>query len=482
MRQGKQSQSEQRVTTIPSIGRRKYLTATGTSVAALSAGCLGGGSDAIEISMLSDRNSPAEQEALESAFDEWAETIDANVTRSFQYAAFDEALEELISLISTGNDPDLVYMGWDGIGLLAAGGAFKDVSWYMEDHMENIHPQFIENTNYRDEVTVIPGQTDINVQWYRQDIYDQAGIEPATTYEEHISNMEALEDVVPDGMAPINVPANPDSSSTYQMAMTYETSNDAYIMRRESLDEPPEVIADEEPYRDRLIETYSHLTELYQNYSPDTIDQSWGDIIQIYVTENAAKTIYPGRLLSQVNQDNPDILEHTSFAEYPQASGDASYNGISFLAGFGVPERTQDEELVLDFVDYFFDSDAYIDFLHSVPLNAIPTNLDLLDDDRYLDNEVVQAQEEYVEYAKEIFDEGTQYHYPDYTALPENGEAITPYMRNLVDGNNRMPRMVGSALQERVSVEEAIDTAADELRDAIPQFEQQVEELQQQFG
>jgi ABC-type glycerol-3-phosphate transport system substrate-binding protein len=492
------------------INRRAYLAAAGVSIAGLTAGCGGGGGGdgnggggdgnggggdgngggatagngnggTIEITMLSDRNSPPEQEALRGAFDSWAETRDENLERSFQFASFDEATTRLNTMVASGNPPDVCYMGWGGLALLTAGGVFQNVSGYVNDNMDVPGP-LLENISYNDQITVIPSQWDLNVQWYRQDLFDEAGITPADDYEGQLANMEQLADVVPDGMQPLNVPANSNSSMTYQMNMAYEASNDAYIMRRSSLDEPPEVIADQDPWRSRLIETYSHLNELYTNYSPETINQDWGSTIQVYVTERAAQTQYPGRLLNQVQNDNPDLMDVTSFSTYPVGPSGDGFQGKTFLAGFAVPQDTGTSDMALDFANHFLQSDSYVDMLLAVPLNALPVNFEIFDNDTYQSNEIVQANQDYVEFAQTALEEYNWFDYPDYPTMPEGGGALVPYQRNLVDGGNRMPTMAAAAITGQTPVPEAVDRAAQQLRDAIPQFENRVDTLQEQFS
>lgn len=492
------------------INRRTYLTAAGVSIAGVTAGCSGDGggsgdnggdsggdgggdssgggetagsgrSETIEMTMLSDRNSPPEQEALRGAFDAWAETQDDNMERSFQFASFDEATTRLNSMVASGNPPDFCYMGWGGLALLTAGGLFKDVSGYVNDEMTVPGP-LLENISYNDQITVIPSQWDLNVQWYRQDLFDKAGISPADDYEGQLANMEQLADVVPEGMQPLNVPANSNSSMTYQMNMSYEASNNAYIMRRASLDEPPEVIADKGPWRSRLIETYSHLNELYTNYSPETINQDWGSTIQVYVTERAAQTQYPGRLLNQVHNDNPELMDVTSFSTYPVGPSGDGFQGKTFLAGFAVPKGTGTSEKALDFANNFLRSDSYVDMLLAVPLNALPVNFDVFENETYQSNPIVKANPDYVEFAQTALDEHNWFDYPDYPTMPEGGNALVPYQRNLTDGENRLPTMVASAITGRTSVEDAVDRTAKQLRDAIPKFEKRVDTLQKQFG
>jgi len=372
-------------------------------------------------------------------------------------------------------------MGWGGLALLTAGGLFQDVSGYVNDQMTVPEP-LIENISYNDQITVIPSQWDLNVQWYRQDLFDEAGITPADDYEGQLANMEQLADIVPDGMQPLNVPANSNSSMTYQMNMAYEASNDAYMMRRSSLDEPPEVIADQEPWRSRLIETYTHLNELYTNYSPETTNQDWGSTIQVYVTENAAQTQYPGRLLNQVQNDNPELMDVTSFSTYPVGPSSEGFQGKTFLAGFAIPQNTGTSDMALDFANTFLQSESYVDMLLAVPLNALPVNFEIFENDRYQSNEIVQANPDYVEFAQTALEDYNWFDYPDYPTMAEEGQALVPYQRNLVDGENRAPTMAASAITGRTPVPEAIDTMAQQLRDAIPQFENRVDTLQDQFS
>jgi len=120
--------------------------------------------------------------------------------------------------------------------------------------------------------------------------------------------------------------------------------------------------------------------------------------------------------------------------------------------------------------------------LLAVPLNALPVNLDIFENDTYQSNEIVQANQDYVEFAKTALDEYNWFDYPDYPTMPEGGSALVPYQRNLVDGENRLPTMAASAITGQTSVPEAVDTMAQQVRDAIPDFESRIDTLQEQFS
>jgi ABC-type glycerol-3-phosphate transport system substrate-binding protein len=152
------------------------------------------------------------------------------------------------------------------------------------------------------------------------------------------------------------------------------------------------------------------------------------------------------------------------------------------LAGFAIPNNTGTSETALDFASDFFESDSYVDMLLSVPLNALPVNFDIFENERYRSNEIVQANQDYVEFAQTALDEYNWFDYPDYPTMPEGGEGLVPYQRNLVDGENRLPSMAASAIAGQTPVPEAVDRMAQQVRDAIPQFEDRVDTLQEQFS
>jgi hypothetical protein len=162
-------------------------------------------------------------------------------------------------------------------------------------------------------------------------------------------------------------------------------------------------------------------------------------------------------------------------------SGD-EFQGKTFLAGFAVPKNTGTSDMALDFANNFLQSDSYIDMLLAVPLNALPVNFDVFEDETYQSNEIVQANQDYVEFAQTALEEYKWFDYPDYPTMAESGGALVPYQRNLVDGGNRLPTMAASAIAGQTPVPEAIDTMAQQVRDAIPEFEQQVDTLQDEYS
>jgi ABC-type glycerol-3-phosphate transport system substrate-binding protein len=175
-------------------------------------------------------------------------------------------------------------------------------------------------------------------------------------------------------------------------------------------------------------------------------------------------------------------MDVTSFSTYPVGPSGDGFKGKTFLAGFAVPKDTGTSDVALDFANHFFQSDSYVEMLLAVPLNALPVNFDVFENDTYQSNEIVQANQDYVEFAQTALDEYTWFDYPDYPTLPEDGGALVPYQRNLVDGENRLPTMAASAITGQTPVPEAVDRMAQQVRDAIPQFENRVDTLQEEFS
>ena len=457
---------------------RRSLLASSAMVTAGLAGCLGdddttgedGGTKTLHL--LSDVQVEQAQQMFEDAFDDWAENeADTNVEPNFEYVPSGEIRNTINLRLSAEDAPDLIFTSVSYHAQFGLRGHLRD----LEDIVPSSVPDSVR-MNLDGREVYVPGNLQMCSSWYRQDVYEEAGIEWGTTWEEQLHNYEVLDEHLPDDQDPTLYVAN--GSHPYMIYGHYHPmlSNGSQFIDRDSNDEPPYPVVDQEPHRSRAIEYLEFLQDAYE-YSPDSVNFGYGEATQLFTTERVMDTKYPARALVNSFDENPEIAEHVKmgrFADTPaMQAGESEYQIATIGEGFSVPTTdvgASNPELAESYIDYFMSSDYYVDFLLTVPLHRVPADLDILHTERYQANEIVQASPEYVSYIEEMA-EGARF----YTSLTGK-ETPTTYWDPLIRGTEIGPSMLAEPMVGRTEPEEAVDRAGDRLREEIPQFEEQFAE------
>jgi len=451
--------------------KRRTLLGTSGAVAAGLAGCLdrlnGGSTETKTLHMLSDVQVPEAHDLFDEAFESWKEGVDVDVESQFEYVPSNDIRDTVNTRLSSGDAPDLIFTSVSYHAQFGLRGMLRDLTDVIPSNVpDSVRYELDGNNIY------VPVNLQMCATWHRQDVYEEAGIEWASTWDEHLHNLEVLDDHLPDDQFADLYVAN--SAHPYMIYGHYHPmlSNGAQFLDRDSTDEPPYVIVDEEPYRSRTIEYLEFLQEAYQ-YSPESTNYGYGEATNTYTGKQVMSTRYPARLINNVHRNAPDLVEHTEMGYFPDTpamqSGDADYKITGIGEGFSVPTTevgSENPDLAEQFIDHFMSSDAYIDLMLTVPLHRVPANLDLLDTDRYQENSIVQSAPEYVDYIKDMSDNAVFY-----TQLT-GSDTPTTYWDPLIRGTEIGPTMLAEPMVGRTDPEEAVDNAAAALREEIPKFEE----------
>lgn len=147
-----------------------------------------------------------------------------------------------------------------------------------------------------------------------------------------------------------------------------------------------EVALDSDEARDAL-EFYKSMRELCP---PGATNYSWGESLTAFVSGATATGIYTGRVLINVNEQNPPIADHVTCATYPTISKDvASWTFNDFPSVF-IPKQANDMEATKRFAASIYDGAGYIQQLHAAPGHVLPVLKTVAEDPAYLDNPIIQ--------------------------------------------------------------------------------------------
>jgi multiple sugar transport system substrate-binding protein len=237
--------------------------------------------------------------------------------------------------------------------------------------------------------------------WVRRDLFEAAGLELPTTYDELLAAAEALtQDTDGDGnidIYGIGIPAAADGATEARfVSFVYQNCGDWFDKQGNLVFDNPNV-----------LDALNKYVELLQYAPPDVTGWSWYDGITAYTAGKIAMHPYGGRLGYNLFRDNPELRENTTVIWMPVGdevhAGRGGYDYLAVSANARWPEET------LDFLEFFLTGDRLARFDLTVPGHLIPPTYDL-------DQVILESDDPYVQaYSADI---ETLFDSINYTALP----------------------------------------------------------------
>jgi hypothetical protein len=194
------------------------------------------------------------------------------------------------------------------------------------------------------------------------------------------------------------------------------------------------------------------MHEAHQS-SPEGSNYDWGDLMSQYFTGRVANSYYVGaRLLEQTLSNAPDLAGVTRPISLPRNATDHYYLSVQgFHVGAG-----SNEDGAREYIRFFLNHPAYIDWLHSVPLHIIPAKREVLRSEAYQANDVIQQRMDVLEFIDSIWGQGRAPYYWD-------GDILNPYVGIYQNDNLGGWMLAARNIANRPS-EEIVMEAADQIR------------------
>jgi len=156
------------------------------------------------------------------------------------------------------------------------------------------------------------------VLWYREDVFEELGLEPPDTWEDLLAVAEVINS---DEMAAIALPAGENLFTTI-MAQHFMWQNGTQVF---DIDGNTQV-ADNE----RAAEALQFYADILQ-YAPEgATSYSFGEVIDAYTSGRVAMLVYWGRVLGRLYDNAPDLVEKTGVVPLPMNKMRATFADISY--------------------------------------------------------------------------------------------------------------------------------------------------------
>jgi multiple sugar transport system substrate-binding protein len=123
---------------------------------------------------------------------------------------------------------------------------------------------------------------------------------------------------------------------------------------------------------------------------PGATNYSWGEAITAFVSGATATGIYTGRVLGNVNAQNPSIADSVTCVIYPTKSADIKPWTFNDFPSVFIPAQSKNIEITKKFAASLFNPDGYIQQLHAAPGHVLPVLKSINENPAYQSNDIIQ--------------------------------------------------------------------------------------------
>lgn len=152
-------------------------------------------------------------------------------------------------------------------------------------------------------------------------------------------------------------------------------------------------VAIDSPETLNALEFYKSMRELCP---PGATSYSWGESLTAFVSGATATGIYTGRVLANVNAQNPSIKDSITCTTYPSISASVPSWTFNDFPSMFIPKAAKDMAATKKFAAHIYAPEGYIKQLHAAPGHVLPVLKTIADDPKYLDNPII------AKYANEV--------------------------------------------------------------------------------
>jgi multiple sugar transport system substrate-binding protein len=453
---------------IESASRRAFLAGSAGAAVAGLAGCTGnggssggnggGGGGGETVSILASAASPAEKEVWNALSEDFeAET---GHTVEWEYVGFGEHNSRLSSMIRGGNAPDLTSWNSASGGNAVVEGIAAPVTEVVEyigrEGDSQIPDRFL--MTQEDDVWFLPNALYLQNQNIRGDLVSQVGHEfhpQDITFEEHLNWVQDI-DAETDTRGWGGSTATNNCGAQTTAAYLYQ--NGVHIF--EGSTDDIEVIIDQGDNKQRTVEVLQHLNAASET-GPSGASWSWGDLSGSFVSGTTSSINYPyGRILaSSLDRDAPWAPDSVNWTEPPHGGrSEDERNALAALFGWTVVDQGESKDAAKEFLKFYFTSEHYVDFLHTVPLHYSPILDHIWDDPAYRDHDLIQQKSHVLDLQKEA---ASRARVP---ALSADGASFNPLATSSFQ-DGVIGQMLGEVVHDGVDPEQAVTNAAQNMRD-----------------
>jgi multiple sugar transport system substrate-binding protein len=221
------------------------------------------------------------------------------------------------------------------------------------------------------------GNTAADMLWLRKDLMEKAGVEAPKTWDELRAAAQKMQGGGIYG-APLPYGMNSMTSLIF-IGFIHRAGGQVFSKDLE--------IALDTDATYNALEFYKSMREVCP---PGATNYSWGESLTAFVSGATATGIYAGRVLANVNKENPGIADSVTCVVYPTISKDVLAWTFNDFPSVFICKDATNMDVTKKFAAFLFEPKGYIPQLHAAPGHVLPVLKTIAESPEYLDNPIIK--------------------------------------------------------------------------------------------
>lgn len=228
------------------------------------------------------------------------------------------------------------------------------------------------------------GNTAADNLWVRKDLMAKAGIsEIPRTWDELRA---ALKKMQGGGIYGAPLPFGKNSATAFVLTTLVHGAGGQFFT-------PDLQVALVSAETEHALEFYKSMREFCP---PGATNYSWGEMITGFVSGATATGYYAGRVLANVNAQNPGIADQITCTLYPTISKSVPQASVNDFPSVFIPKGTKNLDAAKKFAAFLFQPEGYIKQLLAAPGHVLPVLKTIGENPTYLADPIIKK------YPKEV--------------------------------------------------------------------------------
>ncbi|MFC4438637.1 MULTISPECIES: ABC transporter substrate-binding protein [Natrialbaceae] len=251
--------------------------------------------------------------------------------------------------------------------------------------------------------------------WYRQDRFDELGLDDPTDWDSLLEAAEALHD--PDNDEYGIVVGSDETAYARQCFTPFARSNGARVF-----DANGEIVFDSDEMVEAL-EFYGSLSE----YSPPG-NNIWEDANNTFMNHQSHLIEYSSYVMGDIGDSDSIDADNVGFSSFLENERESSFGALITLNLLNTASD-EDRDVATDFAEFLMTDDEYIEWLHMAPGGMNPVLRETSQSEAYRENDVLQEwDEETIENISGAFETMERFGYVDGQMFPEFSEITSRFL------------------------------------------------------
>lgn len=222
------------------------------------------------------------------------------------------------------------------------------------------------------------GNSAANMLWLRKDLMAAAGVDKAPeTWDELRSAASAMQTGGVYG-APLPYGQNSMTSLIF-IGFIHQAGGQVFT---------PDLAVDIDSEATRnALEFYASMKEFCP---PGATNYSWGESLTAFVSGATATGIYAGRVLANVNEQNPSIADSVTCVTYPRMTKEIAPWTFNDFPSVFIPAQSKNKDAAKKFAAFLYNPEGYIKQLLAAPGHVLPVLKSISTNPMYLENPIIK--------------------------------------------------------------------------------------------